>query len=76
MSKWRYQAMRHFGDDGEPYLAVHEFYTLHDGKEAWTQRPVPLEAESAAELVETLRRVLSDVERYGVRDAGSGAPVE
>jgi hypothetical protein len=32
MSRWHYQIMRHTADSGEDYLAVHEFYTMHDGK--------------------------------------------
>lgn len=75
MSSWRFQAMQHTADDGETYLAVHEFYTMHDGKEGWTQRPVPIEAESVTNLRMALLDILRDLERHGVRDAETGAPI-
>jgi hypothetical protein len=42
MSRWHYQIMRHTADSGEDYLAIHEFYTMHNGKlRAWTQKAMP-----------------------------------
>jgi len=75
MSSWRYQIMQHTADDGETYLAVHEFYTLHDGKEGFTERPVPIEADSVKDLRMALLDILRDLERHGVRDAKTGAPI-
>ena len=75
MSSWRFRAMQHVDDNGETYLAVHEFYTMHDGKEGWTQRPVPIEAESVKDLRMALLDILRDLERHGVRDAETGAPI-
>ena len=75
MSSWRFQAMQHVDDNGETYLAVHEFYTMHDGKEGWTQRPVPIEAESVTNLRMALLDILRDLERHGIRDAETGAPI-
>lgn len=68
MSSWRFQIFRHTDDSGEAYLAIHEYYTLHDGSEAWTARPVPIEAETVEDLRDTLSRISADLERYGVRD--------
>jgi hypothetical protein len=76
MSNWHYQIMQHIADDGEPYLAIHEFYTMHDGKEGWTQKAVPLEADSLPEMRMALLNVLRDLERHGVRDAKTGEPIQ
>jgi hypothetical protein len=72
MSGWHYQIMCHIADDGETYLAIHEFYTMHDKKEGWTERPVPIEAESVSEMRMALLNILQDIERHGVRDAKTG----
>lgn len=76
MSRWRYQIMQHTADDGEKYLAIHEYYTMHDGKESWTQRPVAIEAGTVSEMRMTLLDVLCDLERHGVRDAETGNVVQ
>jgi len=68
MSQWRYQIMRHTADSGEPYLAIHEYYTLHDGKEAWTAKPVPIEADTPEDLRAALQRIIADLDQHGVRD--------
>jgi hypothetical protein len=46
MSSWHYQIMRHTADSGEDYLAIHEFYTMHDKGTGWTHKPVPIEADT------------------------------
>ena len=76
MSRWHYQIMRHTADSGEDYLAIHEFYTMHDGKLGWTQKAVPIEADSLDEMREALTAVLQDLDRYGVRDAETGEVVQ
>ena len=76
MSNWRYQIMRHVDDNGESFLAIHEFYTMHDKKEGWTQRPVPIEAETVSSLRQALLQILIDLERHGVRDAKTGGIVQ
>ena len=76
MSSWHYQIMQHIADDGEPYLAIHEYYTMHDGKHGWTAKPVPLEADSLPEMRMALLNVLRDLERHGVRDAKTGEPIQ
>jgi len=76
LSKWRYQIFQHRDDAGEPYLAIHEYYTLHDGKEAWTLRPVPIEAESVRELRDSLRHIIEDLDEFGVRDVETGEKVD
>jgi hypothetical protein len=72
MSHWRYQIMRHTADSGEDYLAIHEFYTMHNKSEGWTQKAVPIEADSLDEMREALTAILQDLDRYGVRDAKTG----
>jgi len=67
--------MRHTADSGDTYLAIHEFYTMHDKSEGWTAKPVPLEADSLPEMRKALLAVLTDIERHGVRDAKTGAPI-
>ena len=75
MSSWRYQIMRHTADSGEDFLAVHEFYTMHDGKEGWTAKPILLEAGTLPEMRVALLDILRDLERHGVRDAKTGEPI-
>jgi hypothetical protein len=76
MSHWHYQIMRHTADSGEDYLAVREFYTMHDGKEGWTAKPILLEADSLPEMRVALLDILRDLERHGVRDANTGEVVQ
>ena len=76
MSGWHYQIMRHTADSGEDYLAVHEFYTMHDGGTGWTHKAVPIEADSLDEMRQALTTILRDLERYGVRDAQTGEVVQ
>ena len=76
MSSWHYQVMQHTDDNGDPYLAIHEAYKLHDGKLGWTQRPVPIEAESVSDLRIALINILRDLERHGVKDAKTGEIVQ
>ena len=68
MSRWWYQVMQHKDDAGEPYLAIHEAYNMHDGKIAWTAKPVPIEKDTLDDLRSTLHDILNDIERHGVRD--------
>ena len=76
MSHWHYQIMRHTADSGEDYLAVHEFYNMHDKGTGWTQKPVPIEADTLPEMREALTAILRDLERHGVRDAKTGEVVQ
>jgi hypothetical protein len=75
MSSWRFQAMKHTADTGEDYLAIHEFYTMHDGKEGWTQKPITIEADNLPAMRMALLDILRDLERHGVRDAKTGEPI-
>lgn len=75
MSSWRWQVMRHKADSGETYLAIHEFYTMHDKSEGWTAKPVPIEADSVSDLRMALLNIMRDLERHGVRDVETGAPI-
>ena len=76
MSHWRFQIMQHTADDGETYLAVHEFYVMHDKKEGWTQKPITIEADTLPELRMNLLNMLRDLERHGVRDVETGGVVQ
>ena len=76
MSGWHYQIMRHVDDSGEEYFAIHERYIMHDKKESWTERPVPVEADSVRDLRMALIDILRDLERHGVRDARTGEVVQ
>jgi hypothetical protein len=76
MSHWHYQIMRHTADSGEDFLAVHEFYTMHDGGEGWTAKPILIEADSLPEMRVALIDILRDLERHGVRDAKTGEVVQ
>jgi hypothetical protein len=76
MSHWHYQIMRHTADSGEDFLAIHEFFVGHDKKQGWTAKPVPLEADTLAEMRMTLINALRDLERHGVRDAKTGEVVQ
>jgi hypothetical protein len=76
MSSWRYQVMKHRADSGEDFLAIHEFYTMHDKKEGWTSKPVPIEADSVSDLRMALLNILRDLERHGIRDAKTGEVVQ
>ena len=68
MSRWWFQVMRHKDDAGQPYLAIHEAYSLHDGQVGWTAKPVPIEEDTVDDLCRTLHDILNDIERHGVRD--------
>ena len=76
MSSWHYQIMRHTADSGEDFLAVHEYYTMHDGGTGWTAKPVPIEADTVSEMRRALIDILRDLERHGVRDARTGEIVQ
>ena len=75
MSSWRYQVMRHTADSSEDYLAVHEFYIMHDKSEGWTAKPILIEADSVADMRTILTNIMKDLERHGVRDAKTGEEV-
>ena len=76
MSHWHFQVMQHMGDGGETYLAIHEYYTMHDKKQSWTAKPVPIEADTVPEMRRALIDILRDLERHGVRDARTGEIVQ
>lgn len=76
MSHWHYQVMQNIDEDGEPFLAVHEFYVMHDNKEGWTSQPVEIAADSLGDLRKALLRMLIDMEDHGIRDAKTGAVID
>jgi hypothetical protein len=76
MSTWRYQIMQHVDDNGHDFLAIHEYYTLHDGKYSWTAKPILIEAESLKDMRMALIDILKDAERHGVLDAKTGQEIE
>ena len=76
MSHWHYQIMQHTADSGETFLAIHEFYIMHDKSEGWTAKPVPLETNTLPEMRQALLAVLTDIERYGIKDAKTGMRID
>ena len=68
--------MRHTADSGEDFLAVHEFYIMHDKSEGWTAKPVLIEADTLPEMRKALLAILTDIERHGIRDAKTGKVVQ
>lgn len=76
MSSWRWQIMQHIADSGEPFLAIHEFYIMHDKSEGWTAKPIRIEADTLPEMRRALIDILRDLERHGVRDARTGEVVD
>ena len=76
MSHWHYQIMQHVDDNGETYLRIHEYYVMHDGKQAWTEKPVPVEADTLSDMRKALIHVLYDLEKHGVRDAKTGVRID
>jgi CO dehydrogenase/acetyl-CoA synthase alpha subunit len=49
---------------------------MHDGKQGWTAKPVPIEADTLPEMRRALIDILRDLERHGVRDARTGEVVQ
>ena len=76
MSHWRYQIFQHRDSEGDPYYAIHEFYTLHDGREGWTADPVPMETDTVDDMRKALLRVLRDLDDHGVRDIETGEQID
>jgi hypothetical protein len=76
MSHWHYQIMQNVDDNGETYLAIHEFYVMHDKSEGWTAKAVLLEADTLSEMRKALINVLYDLEKHGVRDAKTGVKID
>ena len=68
MSHWHYQLMKHTTPDDEyVYYGVHEYYELETGP-AWTEKPVTVDGESKAEVVQMLDNMLRDIWKHGVVD--------
>ena len=66
-SIWRFQLMRHRDDDGEPFFAIHEYYSVEDG-DGWAETPVFVEGDSVEEVKRVLQAMLEDIEKHGVKD--------
>ena len=70
---WHYQVMYHkyktpTAFTGEGYYAVHEKFVLGDGETLWTENPVELTGESVEDIKESLRLILNDIDKHGVKD--------
>ena len=64
---WHYQLMRHKDDNGNTYLAIHEYFPLEDGH-IWTENPVTVDGESKSDIIWMLNTMLEDIEKHGVKD--------
>lgn len=63
MNHWHYQLMKH--PDGS--YAIHEMYHMDDG-DGWTENPVSVTGESIDDLRWSLKAMLNDIDKHGVRD--------
>jgi hypothetical protein len=63
---WHYQLMRH-KSDYEEYYAIHEYHEMKDGQ-AWTMDPVEVIGESVNDVIWSLKAMLHDIQRHGVKD--------
>ena len=73
MSKgWHYQLMRHKDGYGGTYLAIHEYYPKEifpEGEQAgWTIDPCEVTGEDVKDVVWSLKAMLHDIEKHGVKD--------
>lgn len=69
---WDYRVMKHvthFQDSVETWYGIHEVFYNQDGKiVAWTQEPIDVVGDSYMEILETLERMLNDIETQSVLD--------
>lgn len=63
MANWHYQVMRH--PDGD--LAIHEYYPSEKG-DGWTKNPVSVDGDSIGDIEQSLRHMLEDLKKYGIKD--------
>lgn len=73
MSKgWHYQLMKHVDEQGYTYYAMHEYYPaeiLGKGEtDGWTQDPVDVTGDRVEDVVWSLKAMLHDIEKHGVKD--------
>ena len=74
MSYWRYQLMYH--KNGEAidlpeeggYYAIHEYYTIGENGDSWTEGPVEVVGESVEDVKKSLLLMLNDIDKHGVKD--------
>lgn len=64
---WHYQLMRHKHDNGETYLAIHEYYPMEDGA-GWSGAACYVDGESVEEVKRVLQAMLAYIEKHGVKD--------
>lgn len=69
---WHYQLMRHKlarpnPVDGEYYYAIHEYHEMKEGQ-AWSMDPVEVIGESVNDVIWSLKAMLHDIQRHGVKD--------
>jgi hypothetical protein len=68
---WHYQLMRHktphLGDDEGIYYAIHEYHEMKEGQ-AWSMDPVEVIGESVNDVIWSLKAMLHDIQRHGVKD--------
>lgn len=74
MTVWHYQVMRYgpFDDEPEYSYGIHEFYVSEDGHMRWTSDAIDVVAESPEEVLETLKQMVNDLRKHGIRDYETG----
>lgn len=64
--------MKHTEEHGTVWYAVHEYYPselFDEGESAgWTQNPVDVTGDSVEDVVWSLKAMLHDIEKHGVKD--------
>ena len=69
---WHYQLMRHVDYNGDDYYAIHEYYPAalfpEGEQDGWTQSPCDVTGYSVEDVVWSLKAMLRDIEKHGVKD--------
>lgn len=66
MSSWHYQLMYH---DSDGHYAMHEYFHLGDSDHTvWTSDPITLTGDSVEDIKWSLKAMLDDIEKHGVKD--------
>lgn len=68
MSTWHYQLMKHVESSGEEWYGVHEYYPDSEADAGYTLYPVRMLGNDPEDVVSSLRMMLDDIERYGIKN--------
>ena len=71
---WHYQLMRHKDKRGDTYYAIHEYYPAsiypEIEQDGWTIVPCNVTGDSVEDVVWSMKAMLHDIEKHGVKDYG------